>query len=376
MLVKICSNNENLVDSLNRVDEFEVDNTCELFIGLNYDILIADESIISLSEVILNKSRESPCYYICSDNFLENNNYDEDYLEMNRIIFLGDDEENLDIIRRIKSDVKRIISENNVIGFFGADGNVGTSLLSYLVAKKLAERSSDKKVFLLSLTGLEDFAWSASEEGGYGLSNVRIALSNEVLSLTELKKMSYMVSENFYALKGESNIAESQTYHQSDIIKLIELVKSAFDVVIIDLGSVKNITLRMTYAGLIEADNKFLITDQMSKSLFLYDTVCQQVFKHFNMKKFKFVILNKYIRDSVLPKVKSIEEKYELPVVAKLPYLDTAIQSAFYNSTNNFCNEKEFNSGLVSIAEIIEKKLGFKIVQSKRKRISRFLGSR
>jgi hypothetical protein len=71
----------------------------------------------------------------------------------------------------------------------------------------------------------------------------------------------------------------------------------------------------MTYSGLVNSDNKILVTDQTPRAYELYCEGKRQVLDYLAIGDFKFVIINKYIKGRGMPKKEYLSEKYKLPVL-------------------------------------------------------------
>ncbi|HBB28130.1 MAG TPA: hypothetical protein DC000_02580, partial [Clostridiales bacterium] len=160
----------------------------------------------------------------------------------------------------------------------------------------------------------------------------------------------------------------------NEINSLINLCKDNFDFVIIDAGNTMNLSLRMTYSALINSDNRILITDQMPKSYEMYIKGKNQVLEYLKISDFKFIILNKYIQNSVLPKKDELADKYQLPIIGVLPYLDFYYQAAIEKSISMFETEKNYKNVILTIVKYIEKKCGLEISELNKKRFLSFIG--
>lgn len=366
MIIYTNIKTDELIAEIEKINDFQIkyENEDKIF-DVTCDVLLIDGLNISLSEVACNKEKDIKCIYIVRDENTYLHDFDDDFLNLNNLTLIHnmDDEIKLDLII---DKLSRNKNSNNIFGFFGADANVGNSLVASLVAKNIANRSKNKTVCYLSLSGQEGLDWFSVKDYTSSLNDLKISLKNEMLSISELRRMAFMLTPNLYLLKGEPNMVESQLYHQKEIYRLIDLLSKNFDILILDLGNVSNLTLRMTYAGLVKADNKILITNQLKKSIYKYNKAKEQVLKYFDMKDFKFLIVNNYIGGAFQKKSKKLEEIYKLPMIAKLPHMDYNLQVQYDGDTEMYFQDKEFEKGLIDVVSWIEKKQHI-LVEKKKK---------
>jgi len=198
-------------------------------------------------------------------------------------------------------------------------------------------------------------------------------MKNNLLTFANLKESCYQYMPNLYMLKGEIAIKDNVYYHQSEINALINLCKNNFDFVVIDAGNTMNLQLRMTYSALINSDNRFLVADQLPKTLEMYQKGKQQILNDLDISNFKFLILNKHIKNSILQKKEDISDKYELPIMSTLPYLDYYFQACADKSPSIFETDIEYRDNINKIVEYIEKKRGVFINENKKRGIFSWL---
>jgi len=372
MVIRTNCENGRLIDEISKVEGFDIKyEDDENLYDVNYDALVLDELSTNLSEICDYKDKEIKCIFLYGDLYNQIYEYDRDFLELNNIVMLNKSDDVEMLTKFIVDKLSKNKDLNNVYGFFGADSKVGTTMISSLIAKIIARRSKDKTVFYLSLSGQSGIEWLSTIDYKSNINESKISMRNNMLSLPELKKISYAVYPNLFVLKGESNLVEGQLYHQKEIYNLLNLIRSNFDIVILDLGNSNNLTLRMTYAGLMKADNKILITNQFNKSLYMYENSKNQVLKYFDMQPFRFIMVNNYIDSSFLYKLRKLEEYYKLSVIAKLPFVEDNFKAQYDGNPEVFLQDKEFMRGITKVIEWIERKQNFTVFEKKKKGIKK-----
>lgn len=375
MKLNILSDDFELVNKLKEIKTMSVKSiTQEEINESDVDILVISNRIISLNKLLTIKTTNSKCFYL-SDvddiNLIEK--LDQSILDIKKICIVPPKRTIEQIKEFLINSIYKTNNENNVFSFFGTDSKVGTTSIAQAVAINLSKRHKNKKTLMLFLDGQTGFDWVENSYIKSSLSDIKVALKNNFLTISNLKENCYQYTPNLYLLKGEVNIEEDVFYHQNDINALIEICKENFDFVIIDSGNILNLPLRMTYSALINSDNKILITDQLPKSYWMYIKGKEQVLDKLKIGDFKFLVLNKYMHNNILPKKEDIADKYLLPIISVLPYLDYYYQAAAEKSISMFETEKSYKSGILAIVQYIEKKCGLVVEENTKKSLISFI---
>ncbi len=376
MKLNIISNDFELINKLKEISALNVKSIDEDELSDNDgDILVVSNKIISLNKLLSLKANDIMCFYLSSQYDASTiEKIDSSILELKKIYIVPPKRTITQIQEIILNRIFKTNNKNNVFTFFGTDSKVGTTSIAQSVAYNLSKRHKNKSVLMLFLDGQTGFDWIDSTSNKSCLSDIKVALKNNFLTVSSLKENCYQYAPNFFMLKGEISLEENVYYHQNEINSLINLCKDNFDFVIIDAGNTMNLSLRMTYSALINSDNRILITDQMPKSYEMYIKGKNQVLEYLKISDFKFIILNKYIQNSVLPKKDELADKYQLPIIGVLPYLDFYYQAAIEKSISMFETEKNYKNVILTIVKYIEKKCGLEISELNKKRFLSFIG--
>ncbi|KPV42687.1 hypothetical protein [Alicyclobacillus ferrooxydans] len=156
---------------------------------------------------------------------------------------------------------ERHIESRPVVTFFGVLPQLGTTTLCLAVASKLVE-TYRLRVGVLGLNLYEPGAWMISQPLHH-LDELQSHLKERSLTPASLTENMYELKSGVRYLFGHRNQASAlEKYTISDIAYLIEQAEQAFDLVILDAGSVFNTPAALQ--ALITATLRFgVITDRM-----------------------------------------------------------------------------------------------------------------
>ncbi|QSX05468.1 hypothetical protein JYG23_12395 [Sedimentibacter sp. zth1] len=374
MQIHIISDDKKLIDSLKQVKSIKVKEIKKQDISEDKaNILVISDKQIDINTLISLKNTQQKCYYLSSkENSNKIEKVDKSLLAVKNIYIVPPKRTIHQIQEYILKDTFEIIDENNVYTFFGADSKVGTTGIIQKVAIDIAKRHPNIKTIVLYLDGQEGFDWIEDTQTENSISDLKVALKNNLITEQNLEDCVYKYKLNLHMLKGEKTITDNMCYSQDEVNNIISLCKNVYDIVLIDAGSTKNIQLIMSYAALINSDNKILVTDQVSRSYDTYKKGKEQILEPLGISNFKFLILNKYINDSILSKPCELMEKYELVILSTLPYIDFHMQAATEKNITLFETEKQYEKGIKNIVEYIEKKKGLASTKIVKKPIFKF----
>lgn len=375
MKLNIISDDFELINKLKEVNALIVKSITEDELNENdIDVLVVSNRAISLNKLLSIKTTDATCFYLSSDDDSYKDKVDLSILELRKIHIIPPKRTITQIQELILNKLFKTNNKNNVFTFFGTDSKVGTTSIAQLVALNLSKRHKSKSVLMLFLDGQTGFDWIDSTYNKSCLSDIKVALKNNFLTASSLKENCYQNAPNLFMLKGEISLEENVYYHQNDINSLINLCKDNFDFVIIDSGNTMNLSLRMTYSALMNSENRILVSDQMPKSYEMFIKGKNQVLEHLSISEFKFLVLNKYIQNNILPKKDELADKYQLPIIGVLPYLDFYYQATIEKSISMFETEKSYKNIILTIVKYIEKKCGNEINELSKKRFLSFIG--
>lgn len=368
----IGDNNE-LFNKLNDISEIRVKKIdIKKMVSSVGDAIIVESKYISISTLISVKYDNKKCYYLSDElSVNEIESIDVELLSVKNIIVIPPKKNEDQITKIIMDDIYDLNVDNNIFCFFGTDSKVGTTSVCYNTALKFSERHADRSFIILLLDGQDGSEWISKYNDVMSLPDVMVMLKNNMLTQEHIKNKC-SIKDNLYIIKGETNIKESIFYHESEVNNLLSFCKKFFDAIFIDAGSIMNLYLRMTYAALIASDNRILVADQSPKSYNLFLKANEQILRDLKINTFKFIVLNKYCKSSILSNKEEVLKKYDTPVLCTIPhidYFDHAI--ADYDSSEFFLNQS-YKNEIINIVSYLEGKLNIKY---KNKRNTKFTKS-
>lgn len=374
MKLNILSSDFELINSLKEIDSFDVKNiTEEKLMDNDTDVLVVSNKIISLNKFLSLKNNDVLSFYLSSnDDWNMVQKIDLEILELKKICIIPPKRTVSQIQEIILNKLFKATNKNNIFTFFGTDSKIGTTSIAQSVAINLSKRHKNRSVIMLFLDGQSGFDWVDNSFDKACLSDIKVALKNKFLTASDLKRNCYQHTANLFMLKGEISMEENVYYHQNDINALINLCRDNFDFVIIDAGNTMNLPLRMTYSALINSENRILISDQMPKSYEMFTKGKNQVLEILQISDFKILILNKYMKNGILPKKDELAERYQIPVIGVLPYLDFFYQAAMERDVMAFEVEKTYKETILDVTKYIEKKCGLEVIELNKKRFFNF----
>jgi len=117
---------------------------------------------------------------------------------------------------------------------------------------------------------------------------------------------------HFFYLAGNRDIKKRLHYSIKEIHYLVEQAKKTYDLVLIDAGC--NFDDALCIQGLLNADTKFLLTNQCLSGLDTWHQIFEQVLEPLGFLKSDFLMLvNGYNNKPQLPDIKQISRDYGVP---------------------------------------------------------------
>jgi len=212
-----------------------------------------------------------------------------------------------------------------IIGFFGGDSQVGTTM----IAQSLAEFLADHGCKVLLILG----------SGNYGDTYLKNNPTNSIDDLkadirsgkvdTEELMQSLQQKKTLWILPGVRNPLTAKYFPENTYDVLLETGKSRFDYVIIDGGW--DYQLGITISALTYCDSRFFVITQQAKSLARYGFYQQQIFGPLGIEG--KLIINKYIRDPALFLKKDILKLGEKNDALQIPYTEYGWQAEMEGTT-------------------------------------------
>jgi len=212
-----------------------------------------------------------------------------------------------------------------IIGFFGGDSQVGTTM----IAQSLAEFLADHGCKVLLILG----------SGNYGDTYLKNNPTNSIDDLkadirsgkvdTEELMQSLQQKKTLWILPGVRNPLMAKYFPENTYDILLEEGKSHFDYVIIDGGG--DYQLGITISALNYCDRKYFVITQQAKSLARYSLYRQQIFMPLGIEG--KLIINKYIRDPALFLKTDILKFCEKEDALLIPYTEYGWQAEMEGAT-------------------------------------------
>lgn len=218
----------------------------------------------------------------------------------------------------------------NVIAVLGTHPQVGVTQTAFSLAKSFFETNRKACVIGLNFYNAGHLIGKGTD---YSLDTIYPTLASALI--TEEKLMEYMVSvDGIHYLVGNKNYLTRHSYEIHPIKLLIDTAKSAFDYVILDLGSFPDTAGAL--AGLKYSDSKILVTTQQIHSAQNFNVWNELILSGLSYKPEDFLlIVNKYVSQSTLTP-KQLSSELNVPLYGQLPFVpgaeDIEIEDHFLHS--------------------------------------------
>ncbi len=309
------------------------------------DILIVSESVVSKEEVFEIKQQLNPklVYFLFSDGrgFLS----DVEKFKEHGITTLPINATNLCTYNIICKDVvPNFKFENNVFTFFGADSKVGTTMITQSVAEFVA-KNTDLKVLTIFLSGKCSNYYN-NIDNPPTLDILKTKLFSEILSEKDVLNNCVKVKDNLYMLFGISMFLERRQYHPKHIATLLKIIKTNFDVVLVDAGS--KIELGCAMGAVHETNHRYLVTTTSLNALTDYTALRQQVLNRLKIENTKFII-NKYSYGEVYTG-EELARLYCSDYLTTVPKLEKSLECEYDKKTLLSFEDTEYNESIENIA--------------------------
>lgn len=202
------------------------------------------------------------------------------------------------------------MKKNHVTTFVGVQSKVGVTSTVMAVATRLG-MTTEAKIGVLGLNSSNPGVTFINHYEGSYLDELKTSLSNNMLSSAQLLKEMHGHNHFFY-LAGNRDIKKRLHYSIKEIHYLIEQAKKTYDLVLIDAGC--NFDDALCIQGLLNADTKFLLTNQCLSGLDTWHQIFEQVLEPLGFLKSDFLMLvNAYYNKPHLPDIKQISRDYGVP---------------------------------------------------------------
>lgn len=207
----------------------------------------------------------------------------------------------------------------DIIGFFGGDTQVGTTMIAWAFAEQLSEKGL--RVLLIFGSGSDDQSFVPTDRAN-SIDTLKASLRSghiereDLLQCLEKKK-------HLWILPGIHNSIAAGQFMEDTFEILLENFKEDFDYVVIDGGS--DVRLGLTVSALDICNSRYFVVTQQSKSLHRY-LQCRKLF----LDPLGFsgnLILNKYKKDPALFLKSDVSKMTEAENLVVIPYMDEGWQA-------------------------------------------------
>ncbi len=231
-----------------------------------------------------------------------------------------------------------------IIGFFGGDSQVGTTMLAQSLAEVLQQRG--KKVLYLMGSGKfgDEFL---PLSGRHSLDDLKAAVRSGKVTAED-------VYQNIEEVRGISvlpavrNPLSASYFTERTYEILLAEVQGDFEYAVIDGGSDAN--LGITISALNIADYRFFVTTQQSKSIKRLAMLQKNIVQPLQCTG--DLIINKYQKDPALFLKKEILSLCEMETAFIVPYVEYGWQAEM--ESKSLLRYGKFSKGISAIADVFE----------------------
>lgn len=200
-----------------------------------------------------------------------------------------------------------------VIGFFGGDGQTGTTTIAWSFAEKLTEKG--KRVLLILGSGNDD-PTIVSKETSHSIDELKAALRSGRVEREDLFQC-LEKRKQLWILPGTRNSLTSGYFLENTFQILLKEAGDDFDYVIIDGGA--DLRLGLTVSALNTCSLRYFVVTQQAKTLHRYMQSKRNLLSLLNLDG--KVIVNQYRRDPVLFLKKDVCRLLDIEDVILIPYV-------------------------------------------------------
>ena len=231
-----------------------------------------------------------------------------------------------------------------VVGFFGGDAQVGTSMIAQSFAEMLASRG--KKVLLVLGSGkYGDTAFLTGSE--HSLDDVKAAIRSGNIEREELLQ-NLEKKKGVWVIPGVRNPFLTKYFPENSCQVLLEPVKDDFDYAVIDGGC--DYHLGLVISALNVSDCRFYITTQQAKSIARFGFCQKQIFRPLNLPG--HLVVNKYMKDPALFLKADVLKFCEAADGGVIPYIEYGWQAEMEGST--LLQYRPFYKAIEKLLHIVE----------------------
>ncbi|WP_240416489.1 AAA family ATPase [Paenibacillus periandrae] len=377
MKVKIVSNNIDLLDPLRNLGYFEeVTISANLEDALDADTLVISSLLIShntLSDLYGRYTKQftnKKVFYMLTDQEGDTpNELIANICEARNITVIPPKMTINQIIQFVSNHLYPEMGRKNskVVAFFGAAGDVGTSMVSQSVAEIIAQNTEYKIGLYILNDSMGPYYVKLREDEDISIDEIKAELWSNVLSPDKLLQ-TCIKRNNLYILQAPRYLPDMRHFHPEHVEQLLDLGSKIFDIIIIDAGASYN--LGLTIGVLRAANHKYLVTTQQEKPRIKFEQVQSQIFKSLQLKTTDFmIIINKFLKDSSMYDGKQMADLYKMTLAATPPHLEfMGWQAEVDRKTLLHFNEVDFTEQIELTARLIATQLKVEYRQLEKKK--------
>lgn len=210
--------------------------------------------------------------------------------------------------------------------------------------------------------------------GTYSFDMIYNLIENQVITdgealLPYLTKLDY-----FNYLVGNRDLYKALTYQPEVIQQLIDIAKSYFNVVILDVGA--HYDSYMAKVALENSNTHVLISTQEYQAGTEFNRWKDQILSHFNyFPKSTYQVVNKYATRAIIQS-KQLESTLQIPVLTEIPYFPESNDAILTEGILYFADYKPYVRSIDGLARALVSEIIPDETRTVKKGIlSRFVGS-
>lgn len=232
----------------------------------------------------------------------------------------------------------------HIIGFFGGDSQVGTTMVAQSFAELLAERT--RKVLLILGSGKYGDPYIRTGQA-HSIDDLKASIRSGKVEREELMQ-SLERKKNLWILPGVRNPLMAKYFPENTYKLLIDAVRDDFDYIIVDGGC--EFYLGITISALNDCEERFFLTTQQTKSIYRFEFYQKEILEPLNLGG--KLIINKYLKDPALFLKGDILKFCHQSKAFIIPYVEYGWQAEMEGTS--LMQHKGFYKAIESIAEVFE----------------------
>jgi len=245
---------------------------------------------------------------------------------------------------------KTTLASDKIVCFFGADSDVGVTMLTDCLAQYISENSEARVLNLKANYQKSDYYTNAHKNHAIGLEHLRVKIANNILSYDEFVDACHCVDDTYHILYGVGDLMTFREFNVEIVSELINIVNDYYDLIIIDAGT--NLDCPLAVSSLRSSDFNFLITTQGRIALENFKLVKNQWLNRLDINDFNLVV-NKAKNNSYLQTPLEVANDYGYDYSCSIAYSEHGEQAEQDGRTLLSFNDDDFNTSLGMLSSIV-----------------------